>query len=141
MDVIAPTPPRGWNSFDAFGGQANYSTVLASANYMRSHLLEYGYEYIVVDAGWYMPPRPHAHDANASLDHYGRFVPFAQKFSRGFDTLAAELHAMGLKFGFHVVMGIPRLAVQRNSPILGINSTAAAVTLPRDTRFHLLATR
>lgn len=42
----------------------------------------------------------------------------------GFKPLADSLHQMGLKFGIHIMRGIPRIAVEKNFPILGTNFSA-----------------
>lgn len=128
----APTPPMGWNSYDAFGDSVTEAEVLANARYMRDHLLSHGWQYIVVDFRWY-DPKPTGNDAllnttrlNAALamDEFGRLMPAPNRFpsaadGRGFKSLADQIHAMGLKFGIHVMRGIPRMAVKANLPIEG----------------------
>ncbi|MCK7531936.1 MAG: hypothetical protein MZV63_13405 [Marinilabiliales bacterium] len=46
---------------------------------------------------------------------------------RGFKPLADDVHRQGLKFGVHIVRGIPRLAVERNTPIEGTPFHAADI--------------
>jgi hypothetical protein len=43
---------------------------------------------------------------------------------RGFGPIAAQVHALGLKFGVHLMRGIPRLAVERNLPVFGTDLRA-----------------
>ena len=43
----------------------------------------------------------------------------------GFKPLADKIHALGLKFGFHMMRGIPRQAVLARTPIEGSTFTAA----------------
>ena len=50
----APTPPMGWNSWDCFGPTVTEAEVKANADYMASHLKEYGWKYVVVDIRWYV---------------------------------------------------------------------------------------
>jgi alpha-galactosidase len=128
----APTPPMGWNSYDAFGDSVTEAEVLANARYMRDHLLSHGWQFIVVDFRWY-DPKPTGNDAllnttrlNAALtmDEFGRLMPAPNRFpsaanGRGFKSLADQIHAIGLKFGIHVMRGIPRMAVKGNLPIEG----------------------
>jgi hypothetical protein len=120
---LAPTPPLGWNSWDAYGltiDEADYranTTVLAG-------MKELGWEYSVIDEGWYMqdpfaekvPARKYVWDANGIL------IPVVARFpssagGAGFKPLADWVHAQGLKFGIHIVRGIPRASVERNLPI------------------------
>jgi alpha-galactosidase len=136
-DQIAATPPMGWNSYDAFSDSVTEAEVLANARYMKAHLAAHGWQYIVVDFRWY-DPKPTGDDArlnkdrlNAtlSMDPYGRLTPAPNRFpssanGKGFKPLADQLHAMGLKFGIHVMRGIPRMAVKGNLPIEGSNETA-----------------
>jgi hypothetical protein len=127
----------GWNSYDAFGDSVTEAEVLANAEYMKSKLLQYGWNYVVIDFRWYDPVvtlndhnltrdrtgAPLAADAN------GRLLPSPEKFPSaiggvGFKPLADRIHAMGLKFGFHMMRGIPRQAVLAKTPIEGSNFTA-----------------
>ena len=130
---FAPTPPMGWNSWDCYGPTVTEQEVRANAEYMAAHLKQCGWEYVVVDIRWYVE-NDKAHGYNEtnptiSIDGYGRLIPAVNRFpssahGRGFKPLADDIHSLGLKFGIHIMRGIPRLAVQKNTPILG--STARA---------------
>jgi alpha-galactosidase len=132
---LAPTPPMGWNSWDAYGTAVREDQVKANADAMARHLARYGYRYVVVDIQWYQPTaRGHRYVAGAALamDEYGRLVPAENKFpssanGAGFKPLADYVHALGLKFGIHIMRGIPRQAVRANTPILGTPYRAADV--------------
>lgn len=123
----APTPPMGWNSWDCFATTVTEDQVKAQAAFMAAHLKSYGWQYIVVDIQWYEPgAKSHAYraDAQLTLDEHGRLQPAPNRFpsasdGRGFKALADHVHAIGLKFGVHLMRGIPRQAVERNLPILG----------------------
>jgi hypothetical protein len=70
-----------------------------------------------------------------TLDRFGRCIPPANRFpsaadGSGFKNLADKIHAMGLKFGIHIMRGIPRKAVEQNLPIAGSKFTAAQAALP-----------
>ena len=52
---FAPTPPMGWNSYDAFGDSVTEEEILANARYQKEHLLPHGWTYVVVDYRWYDP--------------------------------------------------------------------------------------
>jgi alpha-galactosidase len=134
----APTPPMGWNSYDARGTSITEEETLANARYMREHLLPHGWKYIVIDARWYDAVSPDddrnftRERAGARLfaDEFGRMLPATNRFpsaadGKGFKPLADEIHAMGLKFGLHMMRGIPRQAVKAKTPIEGSRFTAA----------------
>jgi len=133
---LAPTPPMGWNSWDCFGYTVREDEVKANADYMKAHMARFGWQYIVVDIEWYTPnvkthgyiPNPN----NVTLDSYGRFLPAPNRFpsaagGRGFKPLADYIHGLGLRFGIHIMRGIPRKAVDQNLPIDGSSYRAAAV--------------
>lgn len=118
----AATPPMGWNSWDAYGTAVREQDVKANADYMAEHLASLGWRYIVVDIQWYQPnAQGHDYDPKAvlTLDGYGRLLPAPNRFPSGFKALADYVHGKGLKFGIHIMRGIPRQAVARNLPIKG----------------------
>ena len=125
--ALAPTPPMGWNSWDSYGTTVRESQVKAAADVMARDLARYGWQYVVVDIQWYQPSaQGHGYVAGARLamDAYGRLIPAENKFpssanGAGFRPLADYVHARGLKFGIHIMRGIPRQAVAANLPILG----------------------
>lgn len=129
----APTPPMGWNSWDCFGPTVTEAEVKANADYMAKHLKAYGWDYIVVDIRWYVS-NDKAHGYNETnpdyvLDSFGRFQPAVNRFpsaagGKGFKPLADYLHAKGLKFGIHIMRGVPVQSVKRNLPIKGTKYTA-----------------
>ncbi|MBN1998320.1 NPCBM/NEW2 domain-containing protein [candidate division KSB1 bacterium] len=129
----APTPPMGWNSWDCYGPTVTEKEVKANADYMAEHLKEFGWEYIVVDIRWYVEnTKTHGYnekDPIFVLDEYGRFLPSPARFpssadGKGFKPLADYVHGKGLKFGIHIMRGIPKEAVKRNTPVLGSTATA-----------------
>jgi hypothetical protein len=123
----ADTPPMGWNSWDCFATTVTEAETKAQADWMAANLKEHGWEYIVVDIQWYEPgARDHAYrtDAVLTMDGFGRLQPAPNRFpssadGSGFRHLADYVHGLGLKFGIHLMRGIPRQAVERNLPILG----------------------
>ncbi len=140
-----PTPPMGWNSYDAYKDQVNEEQVLANAQYMKDHLRSHGWKYVVIDFRWY-DPAPNGNDfalaertdAKLAADDFGRMLPATNRFpsasdGRGFKALADKLHAMGLKFGFHMMRGIPRQSVRANTPIEGSAFKAADAANTSDT--------
>ena len=122
---VAPTPPMGWNSWDAFGLTIDEADFKANAAEL-ARLRPYGWLYAVIDEGWYMgnPLGDKLQNRQYSLDAQGLLIPAAGRFpsssgDRGFKPLADWVHARGLKFGLHIVRGIPKQAVEANSPIGG----------------------
>ncbi len=130
---FALTSPMGWNSWDCYGPTVTEQEVKANADYMATHLKKYGWEYVVVDIRWYVEnDKAHGYnekDAIIVMDDYGRLMPSVNRFpsssgSKGFKPLADFIHRKGLKFGIHIMRGIPKLAVERNTPIFGSAATA-----------------
>ena len=123
--MIAPFPPMGWNSWDCYGAAVTEEIVRQNADYMARHLKQYGWEYIVVDIQWYQPTAiNHAYEPFSSLtmDEYGRLLPAENRFpsaanGAGFKPLADYVHSLGLKFGIHIMRGLPRMAAHKHLPI------------------------
>lgn len=131
--IIAGTPPMGWNSWDCYGRTLNEEGIRANARWLARNLKRFGWEYVVVDEGWYLSnldPRGNASEARFQMDEFGRYVPVPARFpsagkNLSFRPLADYLHSLGLKFGLHIIRGIPREAVTRNLPIAGSKFRAA----------------
>jgi hypothetical protein len=129
----AASPPMGWNSWDSYGTAVREQDVKANADYMAEHLARYGWTYVVVDIQWYQPQaQGHAYDPDATLtmDGYGRLLPAPNRFPSGFKALADYVHGKGLRFGIHMMRGIPRQAVARNLPIEGTDRHARDIAEP-----------
>ncbi|PYU01352.1 MAG: alpha-galactosidase [Acidobacteria bacterium] len=139
--VLARTPPMGWNSWDAYGESVSEADIRANAQWMAQNLKSHGWEYIVVDMGWYITN--HTGESNAknskySLDEFGRFTPATNSIpsansSAGFKPLADYVHSLGLKFGIHILRGIPKQAVDANLPVEGSSFHAADAADRKDT--------
>jgi alpha-galactosidase len=132
----AKTPPMGWNSWDCYGPTVTETEVKANADYMAKYLKQHGWEYIVVDIRWFVENDKaggyNEKDPIYTMDEYGRFLPAIKKFpsaadGNGFKTLADYVHAKGLKFGIHLMRGIPVLAVKKNCPVMGSKVKAADI--------------
>jgi len=135
----APTPPMGWNSWDCYGPTVVEAEVKANADYMTEHLKKFGWEYIVVDIRWYVANDKaggyNEKNAIINIDDYGRLIPAVNRFpssanGKGFKPLADYIHGKGLKFGIHVMRGVPVLAVKNESPVFGTNITAKDIFSP-----------
>jgi hypothetical protein len=134
----APTPPMGWNSWDSYGFTIDEQQFRANLKVLRQLRAESSaaqapsWQYAVIDEGWYFrnPRGQNAQERDQRIDANGRLVPVSDRFPSGgaagsFTRLAAEVHAAGLKFGIHIVRGIPRNAVDDNVTIAGTNTKIA----------------
>lgn len=129
------TPPLGWNSWDCYGPAVTEDIVKQNARYMAKHLKEYGWEYITVDIQW-AEPTADTHEyhpfTELCMDEYSRLIPAVNRFpssadGEGFAPLAEYIHGLGLKFGIHIMRGIPRQAVHQNTRIKGSDRTAREI--------------
>lgn len=132
----AKTPPLGWNSWDCFGAGVWESNVMANADYMARQLKPHGWDVLTIDIQWYEPlahTTEYRKGAVLEMDPNGRLLPASNRFpmtkeSQSFKPMADYLHGQGLRFGLHLMRGIPRQAVDRdNSPILGTSYKAADI--------------
>ena len=137
-DTVAATPPMGWNSWDCYGTAVTEAQVKANADYMAKHLKQHGWQYVVVDIQW-SEPHAQAHgyraDAELAMDEYGRLIPAVNRFAssaggQGFKPLADYVHSLGLRFGIHIMRGIPRRAVKANLPVAGSKVRAGDIADP-----------
>ena len=132
--IKAQTPPMGWNSWNSLDFRATEADIKNVADYMAKNLLEFGWEYVVIDAGWYYPSSITCNDGKMDsipqhLDEYGRLIPDVNKYpssanNSGFKKLADYVHSKGLKFGIHIMRGIPWNAAALNLPVKGSNLKA-----------------
>lgn len=135
-------PPMGWNSYDYYDTTVTEADVKANADYMAANLKQFGWEYVVVDIQWY------AHDVGSQrakyqylpfsdieMDEYSRLLPCPKRFpssknGNGFKPLADYVHNLGLKFGIHIMRGIPRIAAHNRGNLLGTATTADEIAIP-----------
>lgn len=131
----------GWNSFDSYCGDVTEEEMKRNAEYMAQHLARLGWKYVVVDYYWYFPhpvtDGHHEGDLEVAMDGFGRLLPATNRFpsaegGRGFKPLADYVHRLGLKFGIHIMRGIPRQAVKKNLPVFGTTAHAQGVADPRN---------
>jgi hypothetical protein len=141
-NLFAQTPPMGWNSYDYYDTTVNEDEIKANADYMAKHLKKFGWEYIVVDIAWFSNDAGTKRDrfqyipfGDMEIDEYGRLQPSPSRFpssvgGKGFKPLADYVHILGLKFGIHIMRGIPRKAAHEHMPILGASETADMIANP-----------
>ncbi len=135
-------PPMGWNSYDYYDTTVTEADIKANADYMAKYLKPYGWEYVVVDIEWYSydtGSRRQEHQYipfhKVEMDEYSRLFPCPDRFpssvnGAGFKPLADYVHALGLKFGIHIMRGIPRAAAHAHTGLLGSDLTAADIANP-----------
>ena len=131
----ASTPPMGWNSWDCFATTVTEAQTKAQADTMAQHLARYGWNLITVDIQWYEPQATgfdYRAGATLTMDEWGRLLPATNRFPSaadgvGFKALAEYIHGQGLKFGIHLMRGIPRQAVAANTPVKGTPYNAAGI--------------
>lgn len=132
MKDFIKKPPMGWNSWDCYGAGVTEDEILGNAEFMRDRLKQYGYQYVVCDIQWYEPAAKgnvYNNFADLCMDEYSRLIPAVNRFpssanGAGFKPIADKIHSMGLKFGIHIMRGIPRQAVHRNTRIYGTTARA-----------------
>ena len=154
----APTPPMGWNSYDAYHGAITEEQFLKCVDVLSEEFLSYGWEYAVVDFCWYRPATDSAWYTNdwepfildQERDNEGNFIPglvmdeFARvlpdplrwpsaKDGSGFKEVGDYVHSKGMKFGIHIMRGVPREAVEAKMPIKGTNYTVDQIVNVNDT--------
>lgn len=134
---FAKTPPMGWNSWDSYGASVTEAEVKGNADYMAKNMKEFGWEYVVVDIQWSEPTadstRYHPF-VPLCMDEYSRLIPAENRFpssanGKGFKELGDYIHSLGLKFGIHIMRGIPRQAVHQNTALKGTDKRARDIAL------------
>ncbi len=113
---FAPKPPLGWNSFDSYRSSLTADQALPTIDVMAKEYLPFGYEYFVMDAGWYVTANPAKHKG---LESFGMCVVNPERFPKGIKVLTNYAHKKGLKFGVWMMRGISKEAVRKNLPIPG----------------------
>jgi alpha-galactosidase len=134
----ADKPVMGWNSWDFYGTSINEERTKAQTDYLAANLLPYGWNLMTVDIQWYEPNATgfnYTPNAPLTMDDYGRLLPATNRFPSamgglGFKPLADYVHSKGLKFGIHMMRGIPRQAVAQNTPVFGTTNTAVQIANP-----------
>jgi hypothetical protein len=127
--TLALTPPLGWNSYDSFGASITEDEVVQQAQALKAQLQPFGWSMVVIDYRWYEPGLPT--DAN------GRYLPATSKYpsatgSNGFKPLADKIHALGLRFGIHIMRGVPRKSYDAGNTIAGSTYTTKDAGNPND---------
>ncbi|MEV6737176.1 carbohydrate-binding protein [Streptomyces sp. NPDC051104] len=112
---IAAKPYMGWSSWSMQSSQypglnpnGNYSylteaNVLKQADALATTLKKYGYDYVNIDAGWWMD-----NNWTPEYDQYGRQTPDPVRFPNGMKSVADHIHSKGLKAGIYLPVGLEK---------------------------------
>lgn len=133
--ILAQTPPLGYNSYDSYNVNVYEEVALKEIDAFIEKFAPYGYEYFVIDNGWFSTPKSTQFEGylcptastgpqDVTVNEYGIVTPSQLFFPNGLKPMVDKLHAKGLKFGVHLMRGIPKIAVEKNLPIKGTKYTA-----------------
>ncbi len=125
--VVAPTPPMGWNSWDAYGLTITEDQFRQNMAVFAAQLKEFGWKYVVVDEGWYLQNPEVAktpEELRYTVNSRGQYEPALNRFpssqnGAGFKPLADAAHREGLRFGIHIIRGIPKQVFAADTRIGG----------------------
>lgn len=134
-------PFLGWNSYDCYGTHINEKLTNENLEAFIQKLKPSGYEYFVLDAGWFrhydLKPGEiwpvKGQKGHLNYDEYGRLIPSEVLFPKGFKEIIEKAHKNGIKFGLHMMRGIPREVVKKNLPIKGTKYFARDIANVNDT--------
>ncbi|MGW0628784.1 alpha-galactosidase D [Streptomyces sp. NPDC002758] len=112
---IAAKPYMGWSSWSMQSskypglnpnGDYSYLTetnVLKQTDALATTLKKYGYDYVNIDAGWWMD-----NNWKTGYDQYGRQTPDPVRFPNGMKSVADHIHSKGLKAGIYLPVGLEK---------------------------------
>ncbi|MFH8468061.1 alpha-galactosidase D [Streptomyces sp. NPDC017991] len=115
--ALAAKPYMGWSSWSMQSskypglnpdGDYSYLTeknVLKQADALAAKLKPFGYEYVNLDAGWWMDQA-----WKPGFDRYGRQKADPGRFPRGMKPVADHIHGKGLKAGIYLPVGLQKEA-------------------------------
>ncbi len=90
-NLLAQTPPMGWNSWNKFQCNVSEDLIKSVADAIATNgMKEAGYEFVVIDDCWQI-----------KRDADGNIVADAGRFPSGIKALADYIHGKGLKFGIY----------------------------------------
>ncbi|MFJ5263129.1 alpha-galactosidase D [Streptomyces sp. NPDC088387] len=113
--TVAAKPYMGWTSwtmqsskYPGLNPKGDYSylseaNVIKQTDAMAAKLKNYGYEYINIDAGWWMD-----WSWKSQYDEYGRQKADPVRFPSGMKAVADRIHSKGLKAGIYLPVGLEK---------------------------------
>ena len=91
-DLLALTPPMGWNSWNVYGTKVTAEVVVRAAEAMVSTgMRDLGYQYVNIDDHWHAGARGKG----------GAPLANPATFPDGIAAVADQVHALGLKLGIY----------------------------------------
>lgn len=126
-------PPSGFNSYDCWGIDINEERAFKLIDAFVQKLKPHGFDYFCFDAGWFCEPYYRERYLNKgkpeekNLDEFGRWQPAHSKFPHGLKPISDRCHENGLKFGVHIMRGVPRLAIERGCTVKGTSYSVADI--------------
>ncbi|GLV53415.1 hypothetical protein KDH_02690 [Dictyobacter sp. S3.2.2.5] len=129
---LAQTPYMGWSSWSLEstkypGYNTNWLTaanIEAQADALHAKLQSHGYNYVNIDAGWWMD-----YNWNPTYDAYGRPAPFPDRFPNGMASVVNYIHQLGLKVGIYYGAGLDVGVYNNNYPIYGTSCHAQDIAV------------
>ncbi|MCM3765541.1 glycoside hydrolase family 27 protein [Neobacillus niacini] len=109
---LGQRPFMGWSSWSSIRKNPTEGKIKAAADVLAEKFKSHGYQYVNLD-DYYML------DWTTTVDPHGRWKVDRKKFPSGMKALGDYIHKKGLKFGLYVTLGIPKGAVDQNTPIEG----------------------
>ncbi|WP_160719302.1 alpha-galactosidase [Bacillus sp. USDA818B3_A] len=109
---LAQRPFMGWSSWSSIRKKPTEQNIMAAADIMAEKFQSHGYEYVNLDDYYQL-------DWTTNVDKFGRWVVDPEKFPHGMKALGDYIHQKGFKFGLYVTLGIPKGAIDQNTPIEG----------------------
>lgn len=112
---VAAKPYMGWTSwtmqsskYPGLNPKGDYSylseaNVIQQTDAMAAKLKKYGYEYVNIDAGWWMD-----WSWKSQFDEYGRQKADPVRFPSGMKAVADRIHSKGLKAGIYLPVGLEK---------------------------------
>src|ERR1700722_15357421 len=82
-EVLAPLPPMGWNSWDSYGLTVTEAQFRANADVVAAKLKAFGWQYVVVDEGWYLENPENASKPETlvyTVNAQGQYAPALNRF-------------------------------------------------------------
>jgi alpha-galactosidase len=99
-----PRPPMGWNSWNSFANIVNSDIVQQQAKALASSgMKDAGYEYVVIDEGWWLGERDSAGNIVVTPKQWPALAP-GQK-DGDMANIAGYIHNLGLKAGIYTDAG------------------------------------
>ncbi|WP_328429898.1 alpha-galactosidase D [Streptomyces sp. NBC_00443] len=113
--TVAAKPYMGWTSwtmqsskYPGLNPKGDYSylseaNVTKQTDAMAAKLKKYGYEYVNIDAGWWMD-----WSWKSQFDEFGRQKADPVRFPSGMKAVADRIHSKGLKAGIYLPVGLEK---------------------------------